>query len=613
MEQIKYHIDEILDYVSRVPFSAFFYTPVYKNKNAQSVFFKKCGEVFGFNKSADIQEYLAQVDVKLSEGLEGYSILPYELGFFLDDYLSPLQNKHIISLEGNLKFCFFESSEIERFSSQEISFENYDFSNVSIEDFKLLIDEQNYLQSVENLRTYIGEGDTYQVNYTISSSFKLVGKPTELFKKIIFNQSANYAAFINLGDRIILSNSPELFFFLNGNTIISKPMKGTIKRGKDILDDENQKSTLFSSEKDRAENLMIVDLIRNDFGKIATIDSVKVEKLFEVEKYETVFQMTSTISSQLKDNIRFSNILSAIFPCGSITGAPKLRTIQIIDEIENHTRGLYTGSIGLILKEKAVFNIPIRTIEYFTKSQTCKLGLGSGIVWDSNPNLELDEVKLKSNFLLESNDYFELIESMRVDGNVIPLLDKHLTRLQNASEYFLFEFDEKSIISNINITLNNLEPDKSYKMRLLLSKWGRSEIKVEEINTIQDKVKCLIHSELINSSDKFQYFKTNNRKLYSKTVNNPKYSQYFDVIYFNEKNELCEGARTNIFIRKDEKYFTPEISSGILNGIMREKFIQDVSAIQTKLFLEDLLTADEVILTNSVRGIIKVDEIIFGE
>ncbi|MBX2977029.1 MAG: aminotransferase class IV, partial [Ignavibacteriaceae bacterium] len=253
------------------------------------------------------------------------------------------------------------------------------------------------------------------------------------------------------------------------------------------------------------------------------------------------------------------------------------------------------------------------TIEYFTKSQTCKLGLGSGIVWDSNPNLELDEVNLKSKFLLESNDYFELIETIRVNGKAISLLDKHLTRLKNASEYFLFEFDEKFIIANINNTLNKLNSDKSYKMRLLLSKWGRSEIKVEEIDTMQAKVKCLINSERINSSDKFQYFKTTNRKLYNKIVSTPQYSQYFDVIYFNEKNELCEGARTNIFIRKDEKYFTPEISCGILNGIMREKFIEEVSAIQTKLFLEDLLTADEVILTNSVRGIIKVDEIIFGE
>ena len=289
------------------------------------------------------------------------------------------------------------------------------FEKYKIKNFKLNTSKNEFTKSISKIKSYIEEGDTYQVNYTIKGKFDFEGSYSGLFSNLVFNQSAQYIAVINNNGKIIISLSPEMFFEIKGRKIISKPMKGTARRGIDHSNDEFIKYELERSEKNRAENVMIVDLIRNDLGRVSEYGSVKVKNIFEVEKYESVYQMVSTVESKLKKNVKLSDILKNIYPCGSITGAPKIRTMEIINELEKEKRGIYTGSIGLIRKNKITFNVPIRTLTIDKKSNKGEIGLGSGIVWDSIAEEEYEETKLKGKFLTEPNKPFEIIETMKIE------------------------------------------------------------------------------------------------------------------------------------------------------------------------------------------------------
>ncbi|MDP2303014.1 MAG: aminodeoxychorismate synthase component I [Ignavibacteria bacterium] len=578
------------------------------NKKAKSYFFRNVKNVLTLNDD-DVKAFFYQVETEIENGEQCYSILPYELGYYLDDYFRSIQIKTEIlsSLKKYLCFYFFDESEIIKIDSDEIDFSDFSVNKSRVKNFNLSQNESKYFDNIQSIKSHISEGDTYQVNYTIKGRFSYSQTPSDLFKKLIFNQSADFSAFINLGNIFLVSLSPELFFTIENGIISSRPMKGTIGRGISKTEDQKNYELLINSEKDKAENLMIVDLIRNDLGNIGETGSVVVKKLFEIEKYESLYQMTSSISSRIKHNLKFSEILKAIFPCGSITGAPKFRTMEIIKNLEKNTRGIYTGSIGFHLKDYTVYNVAIRTIEIDNETKNCEVGLGSGIVWDSNPKSEYNEVKLKASFLLDQVNYFELIETMLVVNNNIDLIDLHLVRLAGASNYFLFRFDELNIRNTIRNYLVKLDYLKNYKMKLLLSKWGEVKIFAEEIINNYNDVSVSISSTKINSQNRFQYFKTTNRKLYDDVFKMKKHRNDFDIIFINERDELCEGARSNIFLKKGEKYFTPPIDSGILNGIGREVFINSNDVIETKLYSIDLFKAEEILLTNSVRGVIRVN------
>jgi para-aminobenzoate synthetase/4-amino-4-deoxychorismate lyase len=607
------HINEILDYVEKHPYSGFFYSATSTNyENQKSFFFRNIKKVLKY-EGGHIQDYFDILENEIANGHQCYSILPYELGYFLDEYFDSYQtdSELISSLKRNLCFYFFDESEIFGLDADEIDFSDFSFRNTKIEKFRLSNLKSEYIKNLKKIKFQIEEGNTYQVNYTLKGKFISRQKPSELFKQLIFNQSAQYSSFINLSDKYILSISPELFFTIENDIITSRPMKGTIARGKSLSEDNEKWRQLIDSEKDKAENLMIVDLIRNDLGNVGKTASVKVQRLFETEKYESIYQMTSTISSELKNSIKFSEVLKAIFPCGSITGAPKFRTMDIIKNLEVKPRGIYTGSIGVMLKDKCTFNVAIRTIEIDKLSHKAEVGLGGGIVWDSNPNEEYNEVKLKSKFLTEQTEYFELFESMLVKNNQVFLLDSHLKRLKTASDYFLFCFNESRILNSIIEHLRYLDYSKKYKMKLLLTKWGEVKILVDEIVDFLGDVAVSISGRKINSQNRFQYFKTTNRKQYDDVLKMKKYSGSFDLLFFNERGELCEGARSNVFIKKREMFYTPPLESGILNGIERERFIVKTDAKETKLYHKDLLEAEEIILTNSVRGILRVNVVNF--
>ncbi len=599
-------IQEIINKVLATPNAAFFYTPPIYGKS-DSYLFIKPKEIVTIKSLRNLDKKLKRIDELIEKGFYGYSLMNYEAGYLFEKTL----NKYLSKGEKLIQFFFYEKKDVQRISSTEIEFELSE--NHKIRSWKLNTSKNEYSKSIKKIKSYIEEGDTYQVNYAIKGKYDFAGSYTSLLTNLIFNQSAKYTAIIKNGDQIMFSLSPELFFEIDGQKIISKPMKGTAKRGADISSDGLIKYGLERSEKNRAENTMIVDLIRNDLGRISEYGSVKVKNLFEIEKYETVYQMVTTIKSKLRKNTKLSEVLKNIFPCGSITGAPKIRTMEIINELEKEKRGIYTGSIGLINKNNITFNISIRTLSISKKTGKGEIGLGSGIVWDSLADEEFEETKLKGRFLSEPTGQFEIIETMLVENRKIFLLEEHLDRMRHAAEFFLFKFDKKKILEQLQMIILKLD-NNSNRLKISLNKWGRLSYQLMPIVKNDEKTAVIISNKRINSQNKFQYFKTTNRLVYDSEYKIYSAKGFYDVIYLNENEELAEGAISNIFVYKNGVISTPPLNAGVLPGVYRKYLLKNNSLIrEIHLHLEDLLEADKIILTNSVRGEVVVNKLFVDE
>lgn len=548
---------EILKNIINNPGSAFFYTPsIYKK--SKSYFFTNPYEKITANNKEQLESVFSKIDNNINNGLVGFGQLKYELGYLLENKLNVYHDKNSESL---LDFYFFEKKDVIEIESSKIDFFEVDKllieNKYKIEKIKLNSSKKDYVNGINKIKEEIKVGNTYQVNYTVKGKFSFNGSITSLFLQLLFDQSAKYSALINNNDNFVISISPELFFDFNGNEIIARPMKGTIKRGYNLNNDLDKISVLRNSKKDTSENVMILDLLRNDLGRISEINSVKTFNEYEIEKYESLFQMTSSVKSKLI-NPTFSNIVKNIFPCGSITGAPKISTMEIIKKLENEKRGLYTGAIGITKKNKFKFNVPIRTI-ILNKNGKGEIGIGSGVVWDSKANEEYEETLLKSKFLTNPQKYFELFESILFENGELFLFEEHLQRLKSSSEFFLFNFSYSKVKNEILEFCKKLDKTKKHKIKYILNKWGITKISSTEIKIEKNIKREVIISKIkINSKNKFQYFKTTNREIYNTEYQNCIKNEYYDVIFFNEKNELCEGAITNILVEKKMK-FSPHI------------------------------------------------------
>ena len=598
--------NDIIKQVEDNPYSAFFYTPsIYKR--AVSYLFVTPSEMISVNNKEDIHYASREVQKLIDKKYLGYTLINYEAGFLFEDKLYHLlkdENKKLI------QFFFFKKSQVEKLKSSRIFFERSSAENYSISDFGLSRTENEFIDDIGKIKHYIQEGDTYQVNYTVKGEFKFTGSYIAFFQKLLFNQSAKYSAFINNGEDFILSLSPELFFHRKEKNIISHPMKGTLRRGYNNESDRIAGTELKESEKNLAENVMIVDLIRNDFGRICRYGSIKVPELFRIEKYESLFQMVSEVHGELQKKTSFMDIMMNMFPCGSVTGAPKIRTMEIINQIENEERGIYTGSIGLFSRKEIKLNVAIRTISIDKNSGEGVMGLGSGIVWDSDPKSEYKEVQLKSKFLTEPLEYFEIFETMKLVDGRINFLNDHIARMMSAADYFLFKFSEKKSRKYLAHFVEQINSSEPKKIKLLLDKWGRLTVEVSEVITQPKNTAVILSEHRINSMNRFRYFKTTNRKLYEVEYEKHHRKKFQEVIFLNEKDEVVEGSRTNIFIRIGKTCMTPPLNSGALPGIYRNYFLQNhPDAVEQKIDAADLVKADEVILTNAVQGEIKVSRI----
>jgi len=597
-------IEKILNQVLETKGSAFFYTPP-SFKNARSYWLKNPKVIISSKSPTLLNNSIKRFENKISTDTMGYCLLSYEAGYL---YEKKIRKYLKYNSEKLFTGFLFDTRDIENLRSGSIEIGNCDSSYI-INSYKLNTAKNKYISDIKKIKKEIAAGNTYQVNYTLEGNFNFTGNIGALFRTLIFNQSAEYTALINTGEKIIISISPELFFHKKGKKIFSKPMKGTIRRGINLFEDDRQLYELKNSKKDLAENVMIVDLLRNDLGRICKYGEVKVKNLFKVEKYETLFQMTSGIEGKLNDNIDLTEILKNIYPCGSITGAPKIRTMEIIRNLENRNRGIYTGSIGILKNNEAIFNVAIRTIE-LDKKGNGKIGIGSGIVWDSDPELEYQEALLKSKFLTFPMKEFSIFETLRFENGQLVDLELHLERLQKSAGYFLFNYNEKKLLSKVSQSLKNITTLEKKRIRLELNKEGTIKIRIENFPSQIEEVKIIISEKRIDSNNPFQYFKTTKREVYNKEHSDYHKKGFFDVIFFNEKNHLVEGAITNIFIRKNSNWLTPTVDAGLLAGIERKKWLsEDMNVTENTLTIDDILSADEIVLTNSLRGRIRVDKV----
>ncbi len=500
-------------------------------------------------------------------------------------------------------------------------------------DWQPSIGDGEYRSAIQQIKHRIHAGDTYQVNYTFRLRSAFEGDPFQLFLQLIQAQGAGYGAFLQLPDWYICSASPELFFTLENRRLVSRPMKGTIARGLWHERDCQQAIELTLSEKNRAENLMIVDMVRNDMGQIAEIGSVSVPGLFDLEQYPTLWQMTSTV--QCNTAASMTEIFQAMFPPASITGAPKARTMEIITALETDPRRLYTGTIGWIqpgagTSLKAQFNVAIRTILIDRSTHTAEYGTGGGIVWDSADTAELQECYTKAQILTRSQPAFDLLETILWTPTTgYFLLDRHLQRLQQSADYFGNAIDlvtleqalleqadrmlvecRQSSIGSLNSSMKDGESRLSrgagqeYKVRLTVSRSGKFELSYRPWATAQHTIKAQLAPFPIDSNYPFLYHKTTERAIYERVKQACFPAE--EVLLWNDRGEVTEFCIGNLVIEKDGQAFTPPIESGLLAGTYRAELLATGKLKEQRIQISELSECDRIWLINSVRKFVAV-------
>ena len=464
------------------------------------------------------------------------------------------------------------------------------------------ITQNEYEESCSKVLDYIYEGDIYQANYSFRCDAKLNCEPFEMFQKLENEHPVPYSIYVETDDWQIISQSPELFLEKRHQKLSSIPMKGTVKRELTYEEDEKNRQELSEDRKSQAENVMIVDLMRNDLSRICKLDTVKVPELFKSTRYHSLHQLTSTVTGELKEGVGLVEILKSTFPAGSITGAPKIRSMEIIAELEKDGRRLYTGSAGIFLPGgDFILNVCIRTL--VCQNQKALLGIGSGIVADSAKTLEWEECLLKSRFLNPKRRHTEAFETMLWNGH-IHYFEDHINRLQDSCEYFLIPFDRQRVLETLNQRLYDLKSKDLHRVRLAVKLDGTIDLKIIPLEYRGWKNKTLkvkISQEKTDSSSPYQYHKTDNRELYNSEYKKALEQGFDEVIFFNENDELSEGAISNIFICKDQQWYTPPIKSGILNGTWRKNLIPPIKAKEQTLTFDDLKNSDDIIIGNSVK------------
>jgi para-aminobenzoate synthetase/4-amino-4-deoxychorismate lyase len=497
-----------------------------------------------------------------------------------------------------------------------------------IDNLRLNVERGKYLEAIQRIKSYIAAGDTYQVNYTLKLLFDFAGSLPEFYSSLRRNQSVSYSGIIKNSETTILTFSPELFFRKMGDVIDVRPMKGTMVRGRTMFEDREFVDLLQHDIKNRSENVMIVDLLRNDLGRLSRMGGVKVQSLFDVETYETLHQMTSSIRGEVNRPVTLEEMFKALFPCGSVTGAPKIRTMEIIRELEAADRGVYTGAIGFISPDgEAVFNVPIRTV--VLQGNKGEMGIGSGIVWDSDPAGEWEECRLKGRFLTTPAPEFKLIETMlwHPDSGYW-LLDLHLDRLSESAHYFFYSLDPekiKAVLDEVALDFGRTASGKCRRVRLTLSKTGELEIThadlyvksfpaiepsaIMQLKTYEDPPKVIFSSRNTDSNSVYLFHKTTLRKLYDEErARFVDKLGFYEVLFINEKGEVTEGSYTNIFLQKGDRLITPPISCGLLPGVLRKYLLQQFPdlVVEAAFSKSDLEQAEAVYVGNSVRGLVRV-------
>jgi para-aminobenzoate synthetase/4-amino-4-deoxychorismate lyase len=578
-----------------------------------------------FNASQDPRIFFDTIQRYLNQGYFLAGWFAYEFGYALEaslrSLLATLGDRPLAHL-GVYRAPFIIDHTNPRQDAPLQPFANcprQPLNQYQINNLRPSLSPTDYFAGLEQIKKYIVAGDTYQVNYTLKLLFDFTGSPESLYRDLRCNQPVSYSAYLDLDGNRILSFSPELFFRKTANHCQVRPMKGTMPRGRTPYEDQQFAVALQNDPKNRSENVMIVDLLRNDLGKISAMGGVESTALFTVETYTTLHQMTSTITGRISENVGLTELFQALYPCGSVTGAPKIRTMEIIHELERQPRGIYTGGIGYIAPTgDAVFNVPIRTI-VLTGNQG-EMGIGSGIVHDSNPEAEWQECLLKGQFLSSPRPDCQLIETilwLRDTG--FWLMDRHIARLAASAGYLGYTLNTTILTQQLN-EATTTAVSTSLKIRILLHQDGTLKIRAIPCDppaaldfsilpaTEGTLPKITVSKRPTHSSWPFLYHKTTRRELYTSERQLSLDRGYFEVIFTNEKEEITEGSISNILIRQGQQLFTPPTSCGLLAGVCRGHLLDLHPQLITERIMRhtDLLTADAIYLVNSIRGIVEV-------
>lgn len=464
--------------------------------------------------------------------------------------------------------------------------------------------EADYLRAFERVRAHLACGDIYQANLTLRARGHLAGTSAALFRRLMTAQPVGHAAFLALEEHSVLSLSPELFLEREGPRIRTRPMKGTAPRGSTPQEDREAAALLREDPKSQAENVMIVDLMRNDLSRIARAGSVTVPTLFEVEPYQTLFQMTSTVEAELAPGTGFADAMAHLFPCGSITGAPKLRAMEILHDLETSPRGLYTGAIGHLAPGGDFrFNVAIRTLVAGADGRF-EAGAGSGVVFDSEPRPEYAETRLKLAFLDRRPPDFALFETMawhRQEGYL--LLERHLARLAASAARLGFLMPRRAIEAMLAARAETFSASR--RVRLELAADGAFEIADVALSPTPARWRIGVAPTPVDARDPLLAHKTTRRQLYDGTRAAMAAEQGCDeVVFVNADGFVTEGSFTNVFVSKGGRLLTPALPHGLLPGTLRAALLETGRAHEADLTLADLATADRLYFGNSVRGLV---------
>ncbi len=473
-------------------------------------------------------------------------------------------------------------------------------------DWNPTLERDTYTAAIERVKEYISQGRTYQVNYTMRLQADFHISAWEFFLHLAQGQN-NHAAYIDIGRYVICSASPELFFQLDGETITCRPMKGTVKRGRTTSEDEVQADWLRNSEKNRAENVMIVDMIRNDLGRIARTGSVRVPQLFHTERYPTLWQMTSTVTAHT--GVSLSRIFGALFPCASITGAPKVSTMRIIRELESTPRNIYTGSIGYIAPNRqASFNVAIRTALIDRESAKAEYGVGGGIVWDSTQGDEYSEALLKARVLSEARPEFSLLETVLwTPEEGFHLQDKHIARLLDSASYFEFPIKPRSTrkpIAPRQVIESYLQDIASSfhsprRVRLLLNRHGELRSEIGDHQRAEEMIHASLADKPIDVANVFLFHKTTYREVYDQA--RAAFPNCDDVLLYNADGEVTEFSIGNLVVELDGELITPPIECGLLAGTYRAHLLETGQVIERRVHITEISRCSRVFRINSIR------------
>ncbi len=573
---------------------------------AVSLLFDHPRAIIRADEPGEVPAALAAIKSGLARGLHAAGFFAYELGYVLEPRLAALMPaKRKVPL---LWFGLYSGPRTMKGTEVQSWLTDEAIGDPALGALAHTWDAPAYLERFDEVQNKIRSGDIYQLNLTFKAKFNLQGSPLALYRDLRLKQRVLYGGLVDTGDATILSASPELFIEQHGRVISTRPMKGTAPRAGTLADDRDVRHELSTDIKSRAENLMIVDLMRNDLGRIAELGSVSVTDLFTVETFKTLHQMTSGVRATLNDGVGIEDLLKAIFPPGSVTGAPKIRAMELISALETEPRGVYCGAIGRFAPDgDALFNVAIRTA-VIDRNGAGEMGIGSGVVADSQGPKEYAECLLKMKFLTDPVRRFELIETMLHDGSKgFWLHDYHLKRLETSAAYFDFAFDRKTVEAAIAAAVDGKRSER-LRVRLLLDEDGRLSVTTAPQPAAAEGavMHYVVSDTRLRSSDLFLYHKTTRRHLYDSEWAH--YSQTLgadEVIYLNENGELTEGSRTTIFVARQGRLLTPRLAAGLLPGTLRQSLLDEGRAVEAELKLDDLANADAIYLGNSVRGLIK--------